>query len=102
MWGLIQISGDGRPEVFLLQSKVAWHGSHDRHISDVETPRRAARRHPAVFGSRDGASAVFRVDRTACGPDGARLRRGRGAQVVLRLAHSGDVTKVRAEGTDRS
>ena len=55
----------------LLQSKVARHGSPDHHISDVETPRRAARRHPAVLGRRDGAGAVFRVDRAARGPDGA-------------------------------
>src|SRR6476661_5099217 len=67
MWDLIQISGHGIPEAILLQSKVARHGSPDHHISDVETPRRAARRHPAVYGSRDGASVVFRVHRTACG-----------------------------------
>src|SRR6478609_3908099 len=67
MWDLIQISGHGIPEAILLQSKVARHGSPGHHISDVETPRRAARRHPAVFGSRDGASVVFRVHRTACG-----------------------------------
>ncbi len=59
--------------------------SPDHHISDVETPRRTARRQPAVLGRRDGARAVFRVDRAPRRADGAGLRRGHGAQVVLRL-----------------
>ncbi len=60
MWGLSQIPGHGESAAFLLQSKVARHGSRDHYISDVETPRFCARRHPAILGRRDGASAVFR------------------------------------------
>ncbi len=78
MWGLIQISGRGEPATTLLQSKVGRHGSLDHHLSHVETPLRAARRKPAVLGCRDGAGAVFRVDRAARGADGAGLRRGHG------------------------
>jgi hypothetical protein len=86
MSGLFQISAHGQPAAFLLQSKVAPHGGPDQHVSEVEAPRQAARRHPAVLGRRDGAGAVVRLDRAVRGPDGARLRRGHGAQVVLCLS----------------
>ena len=54
MFGLIQISGHGKPVTFLLQSKVAGHGSSDHYLPDVETPGPAARRHEIVLGGRDG------------------------------------------------
>ncbi len=34
--GIIQISGDGEPAAFLLQSKIAQHGWSDHDGSDVE------------------------------------------------------------------
>jgi hypothetical protein len=46
----------------------------------VETPRRTSRRHPPVLDGRDGAGALFRIDRPARRPDGAGLRRGDGAE----------------------
>jgi len=48
-----------KPEAFLLQSKVGRHGSPDHHVSHVEAPLRAARRHPAVLGGRDGRAPYF-------------------------------------------
>jgi uncharacterized protein DUF4442 len=44
MWGVIQISGHGKPAWLLLHSKVAQHGNPDQHISDVETVWRTAMR----------------------------------------------------------
>jgi hypothetical protein len=53
MWGLIQISGQGQSAATLLRSKIGRYGSPDLHVSDVETPRLAARRHEKpVLGSR--------------------------------------------------
>jgi hypothetical protein len=52
MWGLIQISGHAKPVTFLLQSKVARHGSPDHYISHVKR-----------FASQPGGTRFFSAAR---------------------------------------
>ncbi|MDT5317011.1 MAG: hypothetical protein QOE74_6031 [Mycobacterium sp.] len=94
--GLLQIPGQRRAKRSLLQSKVARRdyfdvGSDDR-VSDVESACRTTGRKPPVLGRSHGAGALLRLRATARGANGAGVRRGDGAQVVLRLGCRGITT----------